>query len=703
MARRSLTSAANTADGASFTTDSISPRTDALVLIYVTSAGTAFAGTPPVPTITGNGLVWALVDSIVFGPGNSRRLSCLRALGPTTNGAVTIDFGGRTQDFCAWSLFEFDDVDISAPFGAAAVKQVVKTTATGTSLTAALAGGDAGNLAVGGIALDGPQGVTPGAGFVEIHEQVPTQFLGQGGALQTQDASTVVPNVRWTWSTAANAAAIVVEVESAPDPATTPPPTPPTNDERLIRRFEPILFLHPDEKFFPSDARRFVEHAALWSATAPYGDKNNWRRIVERKKLAAVRSEGGTFLGDNLSEGDDEARFLELGAWKDGDESAEPGVTAGSTNLYANRNAILDAYRGELAGSQFWYHAEVFHSERLRSLAGGPPNLRKTLESLGLAHPTLLCYYLFFPAHEQSVGKDECSSVDAVEVSCHAGDWQCLAILLDGDGSQDPARYTPKFFGHTGSRPAQVDVAGVPAYRPHQFDAEDRTVMKVERWRLTSGPAALLPEVNGEHPRLYVAKGSHSLYTKPGEHDVDPYPPEQNPRGCGGYDNPILAPGDTPGDPRSTWEYAALIAKSIIPIIGTIALLLETSLIDHPFGATGPGNDKPDPEQAPASPAGGIAVRPSDVSVPDAVGRVEVWRSRRNLVLGGRTYDFVVDRDSQVWWPHDDNERGFRGRWGQRVSTDPMSRRCGPKFPDYVDMFLRALEDGITRGFFPRP
>ncbi|MBY0288782.1 MAG: hypothetical protein K2X52_16790 [Mycobacteriaceae bacterium] len=43
------------------------------------------------------------------------------------------------------------------------------------------------------------------------------------------------------------------------------------------------------------------------------------------------------------------------------------------------------------------------------------------------------------------------------------------------------------------------------------------------------------------------------------------------------------------------------------------------------------------------------------------------------------------------------NAACFRGRWGQGVSTDSMSRRCGPKFPDYVDMFLRALEDGITR------
>jgi hypothetical protein len=52
---------------------------------------------------------------------------------------------------------------------------------------------------------------------------------------------------------------------------------------------------------------------------------------------------------------------------------------------------------------------------------------------------------------------------------------------------------------------------------------------------------------------------------------------------------------------------------------------------------------------------------------------------------GGRDYDFMVDRDKQLWWPSYSGETGFRGRWGPRVEKDPFhgvpecgSRLSGP-------------------------
>jgi hypothetical protein len=705
MTRTSLTSNSVINDAASFQTATITPHANTLILLYVTSSTTLFGGNPSVPTITGNGLAWAQVNSIPFGGANDHRLSCFRAMGAApAAGILTIDFGGQVQDFCAWSVFEFDGVDPSGTSGSGAVKQANAMTGNGASLTVAIAAPTAGNASAGGIALDAPATVTAGAGLTEIHEQTVNQFLGKGAALQTQD-STGVPAVSWTWNPTANSAAIAVEIKAAPS-SVTPTPTPiPANDEALVRRFEPVLFLHPDEKFFPVDVKRYIEHCALWSTTSPFDDKSGWRRVVQARGLAAVESEAGAgdvYLGDALGDGTDE-RFLELGGWKDRDESAEPDVSASTTNLYANRNAIIDVYRNDLELSRFWYHAEVFDTERLKRLAGGPPDLRKTLTGFGLKHPTLLCYYLFFPAHEQSV---VCDGISAAELGCHAGDWQCITILLEGDGSQDAARYTPKYFGHTGSRPTQVDVNGTTQYRPHQFDAENLTVMKVEEWRANSGPLALQPEVNGDHPRLYVASGTHGLYMKSGDHDVDPYPAGSEPRGCGGYDNPGLAPPGTPGEERSTLEIAAIIAKFVTCgfglsfVGGWVAGILEIIEGSPDFGSTGPGNDTPKADQAPASPGQSVVVRPADFPIPDAGDRVENWRTKQRLPLNGRTYDFIVDRDTQVWWPHDDNERGFRGRWGQRVSDDPLPRRAGPKFPNYVDMFLRGLADGITRGFF---
>jgi hypothetical protein len=45
----------------------------------------------------------------------------------------------------------------------------------------------------------------------------------------------------------------------------------------LIRRFEPVLYFHKDERFFPSDAKRYLEHCALWDAKGPhFDDKARW-------------------------------------------------------------------------------------------------------------------------------------------------------------------------------------------------------------------------------------------------------------------------------------------------------------------------------------------------------------------------------------------------------------------------------------------
>ena len=124
-----------------------------------------------------------------------------------------------------------------------------------------------------------------------------------------------------------------------------------------------------------------------------------------------------------------------------------------------------------------------------------------------LTKPTLVCYYLFFPAHDQSVQRDSCRNVEAGEVSSHAGDWQCVAVLGEGIG----AAFSPKFLGRTGSRPG-----GGGPYPPYQFDDDENTAMIVGAW--TGGD----PEITDGHPRLFVANGTHSLYTMSGTHSVDP-------------------------------------------------------------------------------------------------------------------------------------------------------------------------------------
>ncbi len=72
----------------------------------------------------------------------------------------------------------------------------------------------------------------------------------------------------------------------------------------LVRRFEPILYFHPEEKFFPSDAKRYIEHCALWKANSSFAGarfdrKDAWGMLIDHNKIAASNAEvspGDKFL-----------------------------------------------------------------------------------------------------------------------------------------------------------------------------------------------------------------------------------------------------------------------------------------------------------------------------------------------------------------------------------------------------------------------
>ena len=115
------------------------------------------------------------------------------------------------------------------------------------------------------------------------------------------------------------------------------------------------------------------------------------------------------------------------------------------------------------------------------------------------------------------MSQDRCPNVEAKELGCHAGDWQCIALLLEGDGTTTATSH-PRFFGITGSRPAPVLKDGARNnIGPHAFDADGRVAMKVEPWRAPSSTTTTVqPDVVGDHPRFFVARGSHSMYTVAG-------------------------------------------------------------------------------------------------------------------------------------------------------------------------------------------
>jgi len=44
-----------------------------------------------------------------------------------------------------------------------------------------------------------------------------------------------------------------------------------------------------------------------------------------------------------------------------------------------------------------------------------------------------------------------------------------------------------------------------------------------------------------------------------------------------------------------------------------------------------------------------------------------------------------------VWLAGGSTTPGYQGRWGNRVQYDPLNRRVGPLFPDFVAMLFDGL------------
>jgi hypothetical protein len=232
--------------------------------------------------------------------------------------------------------------------------------------------------------------------------------------------------------------------------------------------------------------------------------------------------------------------------------------------------------------------------------------------------------------------------------------------------------------------------------------------MKVEPWRTGSAAVPAQPDVVGDHPQFYVARGSHSFYTTPGTHEVSPYDAENSPIGCGKFDTDSVVPPSPPSVGSDVKITFTVLLKTLVGgllgaiFTGYVAGLIEAIIIaSTPFGAA-PSGDPPNPDVTPSA-EDGLTVRPAGLPIPGHNDRLNDWGCRQGLIVNNRTYDFVVDRGTQIWWPSDDGTKGFRGRWGQRVTSDPLSRRAGPRFPEFWKMFLTALESGFSEGTLTRP
>lgn len=728
MARTNLASGSNPASQDTYDTGSIAPGANRLALAFVAHL-TADGSPANTPTLQGAGLTWVEVASLTHPANPGRRLTCFRAMAPApAQGAITIAFGGQPQLRCGWSVFEYDGIDTTGANGAGAVLQ--PTPLTGAAATASIPlpnalADPARSITVGGviISLDGEadKAIDPGAGCVEIHEVDLNDPANRGVTLQTEER-TGGQQVEWSWNGAENFAAIALEIKAAAVAA--PPPDDP---EALAKRFEPILRFHPEERFFPSDAKRYLEACALWRAEAPFDQKGAWgdrtapfpkKPTIEKGNIALLQGEPGTLLkpGDEPEMFREREHFLDLAGWKDATGTLQPDVTQTSQNAYSERDAIATRYNADdaqggvskLRDSRFRYHAELFDAERLRRLLAtvGAPDLVKVLDAF--KNPALLCYYFFYPAHEEALDST-CPNVEAREFAGYGGEWSCMALLLERD---DPnGVFRPSHIGITGRR-IPPDAGG--RSRPQADDSESpgslfaddarRQVMKVTRFsNADAGNPA--PDKIDEHPILFVAKGTHSLYVASGTVEVV-YPYEIAPSDCGRFEGPL--PTGDGGFPSEFFTNPAIFFSKLIAgaalglgliglAVGIAWIVAEGATLGSGLDVVGvPPLDGSSDEIAPAG--AGPTIKPTGLAVPDAGPDPKEWLSRQGEIYDGRRYDFIVDRGNQVWWPKDSGDDGYQGRWGPRVENDPVGRRAGMRFPEFWRTFFLALAKGKADG-----
>jgi len=196
-----LATACNATAGTTFTTASISPGADRLVLAWVAGRGTTLGS----PTLSGNGLTWVEVTTLTFA--NNGRMSLFRAMGASpTAGSVTITFPTSANRAC-WSIVEYAGVDTSGTNGSGAVVQSATGTAAASPITVTLgAFASANNVATGG--------------FVRISTAASAFTAGGGFTIYGQDSSANALGIA-TEGLAANDTTVDI---SAPNTSCTNPP-----------------------------------------------------------------------------------------------------------------------------------------------------------------------------------------------------------------------------------------------------------------------------------------------------------------------------------------------------------------------------------------------------------------------------------------------------------------------------------------------
>jgi hypothetical protein len=214
-----LTSSASTSAQSSYTTASITPTSNNLVIVYVSNTDSSSAATP---TLSGTSLTWTQVGT--WSPTAVRRFTVFRALGASPgSGTLTIDYAGDSQSAAQWTVDQCAGVTTAGTNGSAAVVanstsitnntgSYLNETDTGNSVTLS-ALSDANNATLGYVRNNGAGAITSGSGYTT---------LGTGGGFPQRSEYRQPGNtlVDFTWSSQSTATMVVALEITANNPST---------------------------------------------------------------------------------------------------------------------------------------------------------------------------------------------------------------------------------------------------------------------------------------------------------------------------------------------------------------------------------------------------------------------------------------------------------------------------------------------------
>lgn len=164
-------------DATSYVGSSWTPPTDELVILQVASTNTT-SPPPNQPTVSGNGITWTAIKSIL----TPNSVSRLTLFGAYTNGAsagaVTVDFGGETQRDCQAVFLTASGTDVANGVAQTFVQSPTNTEASSASLAITLAAAaSADNRPIAGFVQTFVAGNTPQTDWTEYYDNAIDEVL----------------------------------------------------------------------------------------------------------------------------------------------------------------------------------------------------------------------------------------------------------------------------------------------------------------------------------------------------------------------------------------------------------------------------------------------------------------------------------------------------------------------------------------------